>query len=80
MHRIEKGSTTEHSKKIKSLENQIEDLKKQNQVLKEILLSKLDSFIHSFIHNLYFVPMFSFYKTNLNRQKRKKNRQNAINI
>ena len=51
LHRIEKGSTTEHSKKIKSLENQIEDLKKENHVLKEILSSKLDSFIHSFIHS-----------------------------
>ena len=41
LHRIEKN-TTEHSKKIKSLESQIEDLKKENQVLKEILTSKRD--------------------------------------
>ena len=36
LRRIEKGNT------IKSLENQIEDLKKENQVIKEILTSKLD--------------------------------------
>ena len=41
LHRIEKENTTEHSKKIKSLQNQIEDLKKENQVLKEILTLKL---------------------------------------
>ena len=39
---MEKKNTVEHSKKIKLLENQIEDLKKENQVLKEILTSKLD--------------------------------------
>ena len=42
LHRIEKENTTEHSKKIKSLENQMEDLKNENQVLKEILTSKFD--------------------------------------
>ena len=42
LHRIEKENITEHSKQIKSLENQIEDLKKENQVLKEILTSKLN--------------------------------------
>ena len=42
LHRIEKKNTMEHSKKIKSLEDQIEDLKKENQVLEEILTSKLD--------------------------------------
>ena len=36
LHRIEKENTTEHSKKIKPLQNQIEDLKKENEVLKEI--------------------------------------------
>ena len=41
LHRIEKENTTEHSKKIKSLESQKEDLKKEYQVLKEILTSKL---------------------------------------
>ena len=43
LHRIEKENTTEHYKKIKSLQNQIEDLKKENEVLKEILTSKFDS-------------------------------------
>ena len=42
LHRIEKENTTEHSKKIKSLQNQIEDLKKENEVLKEILTSRFD--------------------------------------
>ena len=42
LHGIEKENITEHSKKVISLENQIEDLKKKNQVLKEILTSKLD--------------------------------------
>ena len=42
LHRTEKENTTEHSKKIKSLQNQIEDLKKENEVLKEILTSKFD--------------------------------------
>ena len=42
LHRIEKENTTEHSKKIKSLQNQIEDMKKKNEVLKEILTSKFD--------------------------------------
>ena len=42
LHRTEKEDTTEHSKKIKSLQNQIEDLKKENEVLKEILTSKFD--------------------------------------
>lgn len=37
LHWTEKESTAEHSKKIKSLENQIGDLKKENKVLKEIL-------------------------------------------
>ena len=38
LHWTEKESTVEHSKKIKSLENQIGDLKKENKVLKEILI------------------------------------------
>ena len=42
LHRIEKENTTEHSKKIKSLQNRIEDLKKEIEVLKEILTSKFD--------------------------------------
>ena len=42
LHRIEKEDTTEHSKKLKSLQNQIEDLKKENEVLEEILRSKFD--------------------------------------
>ena len=42
LHRIEKEDTTEHSKKLKSLQNQIEDLKKENEVLEEILTSKFD--------------------------------------
>ena len=37
-----KKNITEHSKKIKSLQNQIEDLKKQNEVLKEVLTSRFD--------------------------------------
>ena len=37
LHRIEKENTTEHYKKIKSLQNPIEDLKKENEVLTEIL-------------------------------------------
>ena len=36
MCRIEKGNLTEHSKIIKSLENQTEDLKKKKKILKEI--------------------------------------------
>ena len=42
LHRIEKEDTMEHSKKLKSLQNQIEDLKKENEVLEEILRSKFD--------------------------------------
>ena len=42
LHRIEKENTTEYSKKIKSLQNQIEDSKKENEVLKEILTPKFD--------------------------------------
>ena len=42
LHRIEKENTTEYSKKIKSLQNQIEDSKKENKVFKEILTSKFD--------------------------------------
>ena len=42
LHPIEKENTMEHSKKIKSIQNQIEDLKKENEVLKEILTSKFD--------------------------------------
>ena len=42
LHRIEKKNTTEHSKKIKLLQNQREDLKKQNDIFKEILTSKFD--------------------------------------
>ena len=42
LYRIEKENTTEHSKKIKPLQNQIEDMKKKNEVLKEILTSKFD--------------------------------------
>ena len=42
LHRIEKENITEHSKKIKSLQNQTEDLKKENEVLKEMLTSKID--------------------------------------
>ena len=38
LHWTEKESTAERSKKIKSLENQIGDLKKENKVLKEILI------------------------------------------
>ena len=37
-----KKNITEHSKKIKSLQNQIEDLKKENEVLKEVLTSRFD--------------------------------------
>ena len=42
LYRIEKENTKEPSEKIKSLQNQIEDLKKGNEVLKEILTSKFD--------------------------------------
>ena len=42
LHRTEKENTTEHCQKIKSLQNQTEDLKKENEVLKEILTSKFD--------------------------------------
>ena len=43
LHRIEKEYTSRRNlvKTIKSLENQVEDLKKKNQVLKEIKTSKL---------------------------------------
>ena len=37
-----KKNITEHSKKITSLQNQIEDLKKENEVLKEVLTSRFD--------------------------------------
>ena len=37
-----KKNITEHSKKIKSLQNQIENLKKENEVLKEVLTSRFD--------------------------------------
>ena len=40
LHRIEKENTTKHSKKVQSLENQIENLKRENQFLKEILTLK----------------------------------------
>ena len=39
---VKKESSTDHGKKIKSLENQIEDLKKENQVFKEKLTSDLN--------------------------------------
>ena len=39
---LKKKNTTEHSKKIKLLQNQREDLKKQNDIFKEILTSKFD--------------------------------------
>ena len=42
MHRIENENITEHSKKIKSLQNQIEDRKKENEVLTEMSISKFD--------------------------------------
>ena len=42
LHRTKKENTVEDSKKIKSLEKQIEDLNEENQVLQEILTSKLD--------------------------------------
>ena len=42
LHWIEKENVMEHSKKIRSLQNQIEDLKKENEVLKGILTSKFD--------------------------------------
>ena len=40
LHGIEKENTTKHSKKVQSLENQIENLKRENQFLKEILTLK----------------------------------------
>ena len=42
LHRIENKNITEHSKKIKSLQNQIEDRKKENEVLTEMSISKFD--------------------------------------
>ena len=42
LHPTEKENTTDHCKKIKSLQNQIEDLEKENEDLKEILTSKFD--------------------------------------
>ena len=42
LHPTEKENTTDDCKKIKSLQNQIEDLEKENEVLKEILTSKFD--------------------------------------
>ena len=51
LHRIEKENTVEHCKKIRSLENQIEDLEKKNQVLKEIPTSKLDKYNENNIAN-----------------------------
>ena len=43
LHKIKKENIKENPKKIKSLENQIEYMKKENQVLKEILTSKVDT-------------------------------------
>ena len=42
LHRTEKENTTEHRKNIELLENQIKDLKKENQILKEILTSNIE--------------------------------------
>ena len=42
LHRTEKENTTEHRKNIELLENQIKDLKRKNQILKEILTSKFE--------------------------------------
>ena len=42
LHKIKKENIKENRKKTKSLENQIEYTKKENQVLKEILTLKLD--------------------------------------
>ena len=42
LHRSEKENTTEHRKNIELLENQIKDLKRGNQILKEILTSKFE--------------------------------------
>ena len=42
LHRTEEENTTEHRKNIELLENQIKDLKKENQILKEILTSKFE--------------------------------------
>ena len=40
LYRAEKENTTEHRKNIELLENQIKDLKRENQILKEMLTSK----------------------------------------
>ena len=42
LHRTEKENTTEHRKNIELLENQIKDLERENQILKEILTSKFE--------------------------------------
>ena len=42
LHRIEKENTTEHGKNIGLIENQIKDLKRENQILKEMLTSKFE--------------------------------------
>ena len=42
LHRTEKENTTEHGKNIELIENQIKDLKRENQILKEMLTSKFE--------------------------------------
>ena len=43
LHRTEKENTMEHRKNIELLENQIKDLKRENQILKEILTPKSET-------------------------------------
>ena len=42
LHRTEKENTAEHHKNIELLENQVKDLKRENQILKGILTSKFE--------------------------------------
>ena len=85
LHRIEKENTTEHSKKIKSLQNQIEDLKKENEVLKEILTSKFD-FTENNVSNNNIDNTWKKVKTSRNNtvnnkvNKRRFNSKSIMNI
>ena len=82
LHRIEKENTTEHSKKIKSLQNQIEDMKKKNEVLKEILTSKFD-FNENNISNNNIDNTWKTVKTGRNNSVNNKvnnRRFNSINV
>ena len=82
LHGIEKENITEHSKKIKSLQNQIEDLKKENEFLKEILKSKFD-FNENNVSNDNIDDTWKTVKTSRNNtfnNKVKNRRFNSIDV